>query len=111
MAITGTYTLKSLGDHNGVRCAEIQTDGTVAMDLSEPAKGDASPLGNLGLKVTDGSIKGPVWFDPQLGMARETQLVQEMKISMKNPADPSATISVPMKQNISVKLTKIEDAK
>ena len=110
VAVTGTYTLKSVGDHNGVRCAEIQTDGTLAMDMSG-AKGDSSPLGVLGMKVTDGTIKGPVWFDPQLGMARETQLVQEMTISMKNPADPSATITVPMKQNISVKLTKIEDVK
>jgi hypothetical protein len=61
--------------------------------------------------VTDGSIKGPVWFDPKLGIARESQLVQQMTISMKNPTDPSATVTVPMKQNISVKLTKIEDVK
>jgi hypothetical protein len=112
VSVSGTYTLKSVGDHNGVRCAEIQTDGTLAMDLGAGAAPDAaSPLGALGMKVSDGSIKGPVWFDLRLGVARETQLVQEMTISMKNPADPSATITVPMKQNISVKLMKIEDVK
>jgi hypothetical protein len=63
------------------------------------------------MKVTDGTIKGPVWFDPVLGIARETQLIQEMTISMKNPEDPTVTISVPMKQNITVKLTKVEDVK
>ena len=110
VAVNGIYTLKSIGDHDGVRCAEIQTDGKLAMNLEAP-KDESSPLASLGMKVTDGSIKGPVWFDPQLGMARESQLVQEMTISMKNPTDPSATINVPMKQNISVKLTKIEDLK
>ena len=43
--------------------------------------------------------------------ARETQFVQEMTISMQTPADPSATIAVPMKQNITVKLTNIEYVK
>ena len=80
------------------------------MDL-DAQKDDKSPIAALGMKVTDGSIKGPVWFDPQLGAARESQLVQEMTISMKNPTDPTATINVPMKQNISVKLTKVEDLK
>jgi hypothetical protein len=110
VAVSGNYTLKSIGDHNGVRCAEIQTDGKLAMNLEAP-KDESSPLTALGMKVTDGTIKGPVWFDPQLGIARESQLVQEMTISMKNPTDPSATINVPMKQNISVKLTKVEDLK
>ena len=110
VAITGTYTLKGVGDHNGARCAEIQTEGTLAMDLGG-GKDTPSQLGALGMKVTDGSIKGPVWFDPQLGIARETQLVQDMTITMKNPADPAATLTVPMKQNISVKLMKIEDVK
>ncbi|MDR3403611.1 MAG: DUF6263 family protein [Chthoniobacter sp.] len=110
VGVTGKYTLTSMGDHNGVPCAEIQTEGTLSMDLSASTD-DKSPLGALGMKVTDGTIKGPVWFDPALGMARESQLVQEMTITMKNPADASATLTVPMKQQISVKLTKVEDFK
>jgi len=110
VAVTGKYTLSSIGDHNGARCAEIQTEGKLSMDLSA-ATDNSSPIGSLGMKVTDGSLKGPVWFDPALGIARESQLVQEMTISMKNPADPTATLTVPMKQQISVKLTKIEDVK
>jgi hypothetical protein len=110
VVIAGNYTLKSVGDHDGVRCAEIQTQGIVSMDLSA-VQGDSSPVSALGMKVDDGSIKGPVWFDPVLGIARESQLVQNMTISMKNPADPSGTLTVPMKQNISVKLTKVEDVK
>jgi hypothetical protein len=30
---------------------------------------------------------------------------------MKNPTDPSATITVPIKQTIDMKLTKVEDVK
>jgi len=110
VAVTGKYTLTGVGDHNGVPCAEIQTEGTLSMDLSAGTD-NASPLNALGMKVTDGTIKGPVWFDPALGIARESQLAQEMTISMKNPADPTATLTVPMKQQITVKLTKIEDLK
>ncbi|MEP6671134.1 MAG: DUF6263 family protein [Chthoniobacter sp.] len=110
VSVTGKYTLKGVGDHDGVRCAEIQTEGALAMDLGA-ATDTSSPLSALGMKVTDGNIKGPVWFDPALGIARESQLTQEMNITMKNPADPTATLNVPMKQQISVKLTKIEDLK
>lgn len=111
VAVKGSYTLKSVGDHDGVRCAEIQMDGKVAMDISGAKDDAASPVSQLGMKVTDGTIQGPVWFDLQLGFPRESQLVQEVTISMKNPADPSATIEMPMKQNISMKLTKVEDVK
>lgn len=111
VAVKGNYTLKSVGDHNGVRCAEIQMDGKISMDLAAPKDDAESPFAALGMKVTDGTVKGPVWFDPELGTARESQFVQEVTISMKNPADPTATINVPMKQNISMKLTKVEDVK
>lgn len=32
-------------------------------------------------------------------------------MTMKNPTDPTATLTVPIKQNISAKLTKVEDVK
>jgi hypothetical protein len=63
------------------------------------------------MKVSNGTLKGTVWFDPQLGMARGSALEQEMTITMKNPTDPAATLSVPMKQHITTTLTKVEDIK
>jgi hypothetical protein len=113
VAMTGSYTLKGTGDHNGTNCAEITTDGTLSMEIGA-VSGDAdtnSALAKLGMKVTDGKLTGSIWFDPQLGFSRDAQLVEEMTISMKNPADPSATMTIPMKQTISVVLTKIEDLK
>ena len=32
-------------------------------------------------------------------------------MTMKNPADPAATITVPLKQEITTTLTKVEDVK
>ena len=63
------------------------------------------------MKVEGGSLKGMIRFDPKLGIARNTQMTQDMTMTMKNPADPSATISVPLKQTVEMTLTKVEDLK
>ncbi len=110
LGIRGTYTFKGLADHGGVSCAEIATAATISMDLSGPADA-ANPVAQLKMKITEGKLQGTVWFDPALGQARDAQLVQEMNLSMQNPTDPGATIAMPMKQNISTTLTKVEDLK
>lgn len=108
--VSGTYVYKGMVDRAGVPCAEIQTDGAISMEMAGAgAAGGAAGMEALGMKVTDGTIKGPVWFDAQLGVARDAELLQEMTIAMKNPTDPTATITIPMKQRIQMTLTKIED--
>ena len=62
------------------------------------------------MKVTSGTVKGTVWFDPQLGIARDAQLEQEMTITMKNPADPRPRKCAD-EADIATTLTKIEDIK
>jgi hypothetical protein len=110
--LRGTYTFKNTADHGGVACAEITTQGTITTDPDAPGAGEKNPaLAALGMKITDGTVAGTIWFDPALGMARESQLVQEMNIWMKNPADPGATLVVPMKQNITTTLTRVEAVK
>ncbi len=115
VSVKGTYTFKGMVDHGGASCAEIQTDGVIAMDLAaagDAAAGPAAGIAALGMKITDGTLKGPVWFDVQLGTARDSELVQEMTMSMKNPADAAgALLSVPMKQTIKTTLTKVVDLK
>jgi hypothetical protein len=119
VGVKGTYTLKGVGDHEGVQCAEIQTEGAISLDFNggaagSPGAADASggsPLAKLGLKVEGGTLKGTIWFDPKLGHTRDAQLDQEMTMTMKNPTDPAATLTIPVKQKISAKLTKVEDVK
>ena len=113
VAVKGTYTFKGMAERGGVPCAEIATTGEITLDM---AKADAaSPAGaalaQMGMKIEGGALKGTVWFDPKLGFAREAQLTQEMSMTMKNPADPAATIKVPIKQEISTTLTKVGDVK
>ncbi len=113
VAVKGTYTFKGMAERGGAPCAEIATTGEITLDM---AKADAaSPAGaalaQMGMKIEGGALKGTVWFDPKLGFAREAQLTQEMSMTMKNPADPAATIKVPIKQEISTTLTKVEDVK
>ncbi len=113
VAIKGTYTFKGMADHGGAACAEIATDGQISLDMGkpDPASPAGSPLAQLGMKVEGGTLKGTVWFDPKLGFARDAQLTQEMNMTMKNPTDPTATITVPLKQEITTTLTKVEDLK
>ena len=112
VTVKGTYTLKSVSDHEGVQCAEIQTDGTVSLNFDgAPGAAGDSPLAKLGMKVEGGTLKGTIWFDPKLGHTRDAQLDQEMTMTMKNPTDATATLTIPVKQKISAKLTKVEDVK
>jgi Family of unknown function (DUF6263) len=113
VAVKGTYTFKGMVEHGGAACAEIATVGEISLDMT---KADASTptgaaLAQLGMKVEGGSLKGTVWFDPKLGFSRDAQLTQEMNMSINNPADPTATLKVPLKQEISTTLTKVGDVK
>ena len=117
IAIKGTYTFKGMAPHGGIPCAEIAVDANMNIDFTAQAPGDAKPdgpaaaLAALGMKMTGGKLAGTVWFDPALGMARDSEFSQEMAITMKNPAQPDATMTIPMKQIITQKLTKVEDVK
>jgi hypothetical protein len=113
VGIAGNYVLKGMGDYNGTPVAEIAADAKISMDLSgaDASQPATSQLAQLGMKVEEGSLKGTIQFDPKLGFARDTVMTQEMKMTMKNPTDPSATITIPIKQTVEMKLTKVEDLK
>jgi hypothetical protein len=105
--------LKGMAEHDGNQVAEIAADAKISMDFTggDAAQPGASPLAQLGMKIEGGTLKGTIYFDPKLGFARGTKMTQEMTMTMKNPTDPSATITVPIKQTIDMKLTKVEDVK
>ena len=110
--LNGTYTLKSIGDHAGVKCAEIAIAGKLGMDLGGAADAktdDANPLKALGLKVDGGKVAGTLWFDPALGICREVKMTQEMNMKMNNPQKPGESMEIPMKQTITQTVTKVEN--
>lgn len=104
----GTYTYKGMAQRTGANCAELTMEGKLTMDVG----GEAGAVSPLAVKVTNGAITGTVWFDPQLGVMRESQIEQDMTMSMKNPVDATAPeMTIPMKQAVTLKTTKIEDLK
>jgi hypothetical protein len=112
IAMKGNMALHSVGMHDGARCAEIATDSKLSLLPSENGNNDSSnPLAAMNLKVDNGTMTGTTWFDLSLGMVRDVELHQNMTITMNNPADATKTLSVPMKQVISIKLNKVEDNK
>lgn len=114
VTINGNYRYKGMTQRWGADCAEILTEGTLASVVApggDTKSAPVQPARQFGMTVTEGKVKGTVWFDNQIGAARETQLVQDMTISMQNAKDTTQTILVPMKQTISVMLTKVEDLK
>lgn len=113
VTIKGTYTLKGVSPHGGVPCAEIAMDGVLGIEFNDAGKSAdaAGPLAALGLKMNGGKMSGTVWFDSALGMARDSEFSQQMEMSMKNPAQPDATMTIPMTQQMKLSLTKVEDVK
>ena len=119
VTVKGTYTFKGMVDRGGVSCAEIATEATIAMDMNgegkaaggEPEAKVPAAVAAMGMKLIEGTLKGTIWFDPQLGAARDSELVQEITMDMKNPADAGEVISIPLKQTIKTTLTKVADLK
>ena len=118
ISIKGTYTLKGTAPRAGIPCAEIAVIGNANIDFKAPPPGaepkpddPAAAIAALGLKMTGGKLTGTVWFDPALGMAREIEYRQEMEMTMKNPAQPDEIMTIPLKQVITLTLTKVEDVK
>jgi hypothetical protein len=110
VTVSGSYTFKGMTDHNGTICAEIAASGTLSLALADSGDKD-SPLASLGASVTGGTVKGTIWFDPQLGCARDTQLVHELTMTVQSPTDPTQKITIPTTQRINATVTKVEDVK
>ncbi len=107
--LDGTYTLKSIGDHAGVKCAEIAVMGKLGMNVGDAKADPANPLSQMGLKVDGGKVAGTLWFDPALGICRDVKMTQEMNMKMNNPQKPGESMEIPMKQTITQTVTKVEN--
>jgi hypothetical protein len=118
LTITTTNTLRGWQEHEGRRCARVEFTGTVAFGTN------TGPLAAF-LKLEGGSVTGRYWFAPDLGIPVETIFDQEMTLRMANfgaaqgrrPRDgtnadastnAAASITAPMRQNISVKLVEVK---
>lgn len=118
LTITTTNTLRGWQEHEGHRCARVEFNGTVAFGTN------TGPLAAF-IKLEGGHVTGRYWFAPDLGIPVETIFDQEMTLRLSNfgagqgrrprdgaNAEPNtnapASISAPMRQNISVKLVEVK---
>ncbi len=113
--IAGTYTYSKDISQDGSPCAELKiSNGKVSMELSgaegDPA-GQQARMAAAGMKLKSGKISGTIHFDRALHTVRESDVAMSMTMSMKNPADPTAEVEIPIEQHIVTRLTKAEDVK
>jgi hypothetical protein len=98
--INGNYTLKGQSERAGARCAELEISGEVQFK---------APPGAAAARATDGSLSGSAWFDPALGICRDLETTQELKLKRKNPKKPDEIVEIPMKQVVRQTITKVEN--
>src|SRR5690606_12068782 len=98
----GNYTFKEMAKLDGVECAVITVNGTIAGEL------EANENGAPGMKMTfeNATYTGTVHFDNELGMPRKNDL--KIKITMKMSA-PGQTIEAHTDQTIINTITKVDD--
>lgn len=110
ISIDGNYTMKGQSDRAGAKCAELAIAGKIGIEAA-PASDDPATAGMqaLGLTATGGTLTGSVWFDPALGVCRDSEVTQQMNLKMKNPQKPDESMEIPMKQVVKQTITKVEN--
>ena len=107
-----TFTFKSWEMHGPRNCARLEFAG----DIKSTPDTNSSPTG-MQINVTDGSVSGVSWFDPDLGIVIDTTMEQDMDMVIKVPmarrgnADAAAqmqSITNQMTQTINLKLISVK---
>lgn len=114
LTLRGDTTYVKDTELDGVKCLLLEVGGVIKLagvadekkqdgGGDKPEKAPENDLGaqmrKLDMKMT-GSFEGKITFDPALGYERRMDYTMTMNLSMKNPADPEARMTIPMKQKI-----------
>jgi hypothetical protein len=89
ITVEGKYTYLKDEEVDGHKCAVLNMDATMKMDMASMKKDDptAASMAAMGMEMKDSTMSGTVYFDLELGNARKSDVVTSMKMSMKNPVD------------------------
>jgi hypothetical protein len=115
LVVTTTNTLRGWQEHDGKKCARVEFIGAMA-SADEGTSGGAMPVRT---SLKSGSLSGRYWFAPELGISVETSIDQTYVISMSGQfgrppgkdaenANANSNFSVPVRQNVSVKLLEVK---
>jgi hypothetical protein len=118
----GKYTYKSDVEEEGHKLAVFDVAAQLstgdAVEEKDDKEKDKNPqaaqmkqmMKAMGIKLTDGGMKGASYYDPELKFIRHAEFDTSMVMAMKSPQNGEA-IEMPTKQTISIKLVGIEDTK
>lgn len=101
VSIAGNYTMKGQSVRAGAKCAELAISGKIGIE--------AAPTGATPGPGSAGTLSGSVWFDPALGICRDSETTRQMNLKVKNPVKPDEPMEVPMKQVVKQTITKVEN--
>ncbi len=111
MTLDYNITFKSWEMHGKRNCARLEFDGNMKL------KPGATPSpGGLNLSIPEGTTTGVSWFDPELGIAIDSMINQDLMVIMTVPGNPRAgagagsgmTLTNQMSQTINMKLDSVK---
>jgi Family of unknown function (DUF6263) len=120
MSMRGDVTYEKNTEVDGAACAFLEYGGLLKL-AAEEKKEDSQKKEGSGeeedpaLKMVEqmdmkmnGNFEGTISFDTALGMERRMTMSMTLNITMKNPADPEARMSIPMKQRFTQTLKSVK---
>jgi len=100
MVVNLNYTFTGWEQHDGHKCAVLEYVGDVSMKPS----GDGGAAGMM--SIDQGKASGKTWFDPAMGMIKETAGKQDLTMKINAQGQ---SISTQMQQNLDTKLVDVTD--
>ena len=94
------YTFTGWEQHDDHKCAVLEYVG----DISMKPGGDESAAGTM--SIDEGKASGKTWFDPAMGMIKETAGKQDMTMKINTQGQSIAT---QMHQDLDTKLVEVSD--
>jgi hypothetical protein len=90
--VKATSTLEGIEQYKGRRCAKIRTKAEMTSADTRPTSG---PTALLGMKMRRCNVEGFMWFDIKAGQMIETDMDQDIVMSMQLPGAPGASAGQP----------------
>jgi hypothetical protein len=94
------YTFTGWEQHDNQKCAVLEYVG----DISMKSGGDGGAAGMM--SIDQGKASGKTWFDPAMGMIKETAGKQDLTMKINAQGQ---SISTQMQQNLDTKLVEVTD--
>ena len=106
-------SLQGWEKHGQRNCARMEFTGTIK---SMPGSATQPAMMGMSMTMKDGNSTGTTWFDPELGIAIDTTMNQDMTMTITLPKNPKAktgpasqpqTLTTRINQEVDIKLDSL----